>query len=81
MIPAGIGVKPAQPESTRIQSPAVGLPQSRPPRPDVYGPPAPGGPGESGLKTGRRGILGLHPAVILLGLVVAHVALIRLVTR
>jgi len=80
-MPADIGVKPARTDTTGVKAPAVGLPQSNLPPPGVYGPPVPGGPGSVPEKPARKGVFGLHPVVILLGLVVAHVAIIKLVTH
>lgn len=78
-MPADVGIKPARIDTTRVNRPAVGLPQGGLP-PGVLGPPAPSAR-ELASKPARRGVFGLHPAVLVLGLVAAHVFLIKLVTH
>lgn len=81
LLPSEVGLKPEQSDSLRIRQ-AAGIPQRSPSPSGVMGPPAPGGPGAAeALPAERRGVLGLHPFVIVLGLVAAHIVLIRLVTK
>lgn len=73
----------ARADTAGAARPAVGLPRGELPTPEA-GSPAPGqlpGPRTKAKPAARRGIFGLHPAVIILGLVVAHVFLIRLITK
>lgn len=69
-------------DTTRVTRPAVGIPQSGLPPPGVAeGPPFEGSAPPPGKAKARRGVFGLHPAVIILGLVAAHVFLIKLITK
>jgi hypothetical protein len=77
------GPAPAPPDTAGTARPAVGLPQTGLP-PTEAEPPGPSGaigPRPEAKSAARRGFLGLHPAVIILGLVVAHVFLVKLITK
>jgi hypothetical protein len=66
-------------DTAGVARPAVGLPQSGA-LPPGTGPTPPGPPAET-KTSARKGVFGLHPAVIILGLVVAHVFLVKLITK
>jgi hypothetical protein len=69
-------------DSTRVTRPAMGIPQSGPATPAIMeGPPVAAMKPPPGKPKARRGVFGVHPAVIILGLVAAHVFLIKLITK
>jgi hypothetical protein len=79
LLPSEVGLKPAENDSIRARGPAAGLTHT-----PLSAPAAPGGSGAGGTppaaRPARRGIFGLHPAAIVLGLVAAHVLLTRVLT-